>query len=154
MRILFETPPGYPRLGHRDTTGTPQGHHRDTTGTLPGHRDTTGTPPGHHRDTTGTPPGHHRDTTGTRAGPRGGAAEQQEQEQQEDTGPAQGPGNQDDSRTASHARHARHEHGTRFPGFGEDHKGSHSPNLRYIYINIIICLGEIERYRESKSNRR
>ena len=85
MRILFETPPGYPRLGHRDTTGTPQGHHRDTTGTLPGHRDTTGTPPGHHRDTTGTPPGHHRDTTGTLPGHVRGHGEEQEERRGEES---------------------------------------------------------------------
>ena len=104
------------------TTRHPPGHHRDTTGTPPGHhRDTTGTPPGHHRDTTGTPPGHHRDTTGATA--RRAAAG------------AGGHGSGARARYPKTPRaelrtHARHEHGTRFPGFGEDHKGSHSPNLR------------------------
>ena len=44
---------------------------------------------------------------------RAGAQEEEQEEQQEDTDPAQGLGTADDSRTASHARHARHGHATR-----------------------------------------
>ena len=117
-----------PPRHHRDTTGTPPGHHQDTTGTPPGHhRDTTRNPPGHHRDTTGTPPGHHWDTTGAtarRAAAGGGA------------GNGSGAGARYPKAPRAELRtHARHEHGTRFPGFGEDHKGSHSPNLRSFTIS-------------------
>ncbi len=55
----------------------------------------------------------------------GPGAQEQEQEEQ-DTSPAQGPGTPDNSRTASHTRHARHEHGTRLPGW-RDHKGLTPP---------------------------
>ncbi len=44
--------------------------------------------------------------------------DQETGEQQQDTDPAQGFGPQDNSRTASQARRARHEHGRRLPGWG------------------------------------
>ena len=61
----------------------PRQHNKNTH-----YQEPTGTPPRHHRDTTGTPPGHHRDTTGTPPGPRRG----EQQQEQEDTDPAQGLG--------------------------------------------------------------
>ena len=67
---------------------------------------------------------------GTRDTGHGGATARRagEEEKEEDTGPGQRPGTREDSQTALHARHPRHEHRTRLPGKGQLGRPSHPPS--------------------------
>ena len=104
--------------------------HVDSTGHQ---RGPSGTQAGHQRDTSGTPAGHQRDNSGTPLGATGRAAGLGAAGARAGQGNSASPRPQNDSHTASHARHARHEHGTRLPGLGVVVRGSHSPNLRYVF---------------------
>ncbi len=79
--------------------------------------------PGFRRDNQAGQP--RRDTkAGQPGGTTPGPARGQQEEQQQGTGSSQALAPPDNSRTASHARHARHEHGTRFPGWGGSQRAS------------------------------